>query len=82
MGALDMTELPLERILYISLIERLLQTGVLGKDDLVGLRDGSMRLIIALADSTDTAQVDAAYKRSSEVDQLFEGFLRVLDKRA
>lgn len=77
-----MTDLPLERILYISLIERLLQIGVLGRDDLVGLRDGSMRLMIALAESTDSAQVQAAYKRSAEVHQFFEGFLRVLDKRA
>jgi hypothetical protein len=73
-----MNKLSLEHVVLIALIERLLQNGLLFKNDIIAMRETSMGLIETWAEAPDSSIVNAARKTATEVDRFYEGYLRML----
>lgn len=71
-----MDTLPMERVILIALLERMLKKELMNKEDLIEMRQFSMNLLAEFAESVDSKVVNSAHQSSREVSHFFEAYLR------
>lgn len=73
-----MKNITFEQVVLIAMLERMLQKGLMDKEDVLHMRNFSMNLLGGFAEQPSSEVVDSAYQVSKEVGDFFEGFLRSL----